>query len=124
MLEFVVAASLLARSARRGTTMRILVVHNRYRPTAPSGENAVVDQEASALTSGGHEVVVFERHSEEIGTWSPLRRATLPARLLWSQTSRRTINESLARFTPDVVHIHNTFPLVTASVLYDCRDAS
>jgi Glycosyl transferases group 1 len=123
MLELVVAASLLARTARRGTTMRILVVHNRYRPTAPSGENAVVDQEASALTSRGHEVVVFERRSVEIGTWSPLRRATLPARLLWSETSRRAINESLARFAPDIVHIHNTFPLVTASVLYACGDA-
>ena len=30
--------------------MKILIVHNRYRPTAPSGEDAVVDQESSALS--------------------------------------------------------------------------
>jgi glycosyltransferase involved in cell wall biosynthesis len=104
--------------------MKILVVHNRYRPTAPSGENAVVDQEAAALMSRGHDVVVFQRHSEEITSWSPLRRATLPVRLLWSEESRRAITGLLAQFTPDVVHVHNTFPLVTPSVLYACRDAS
>ena len=46
--------------------MKILVVHNRYRPSAPSGEDAVVDQESSALSSRGHEVVLFQRRSEEI----------------------------------------------------------
>jgi len=104
--------------------MRVLVVHNRYRPTAPSGENAVVDQESSALLSRGHDVALFQRHSDEIAAWSPLRRATLPARVLWSEGSRHAVTAALARFAPDVVHVHNTFPLVTPSVLYACRDAS
>jgi hypothetical protein len=73
--------------------MKILVVHNRYRPDAPSGENAVVDQEAAALTSRGHDVVVFQRHSEEISAWSPLKRATIPVRLLWSEESRPRLPE-------------------------------
>jgi glycosyltransferase involved in cell wall biosynthesis len=104
--------------------MKVLVVHNRYRPTAPSGEDAVVDQESAALVSRGHEVVLFERRSEEISEWSPLRRATLPVRVLWSEDSRRAITESLTKFGPDVVHIHNIFPLITPSILYACRDAS
>jgi glycosyltransferase involved in cell wall biosynthesis len=104
--------------------MKILVVHNRYRPTAPSGEDAVVDQESSALSSRGHEVALFQRRSEEIAAWSPLRRATLLARLLWSEDSRRAITQSLTDFAPDVVHIHNIFPLITPSILYACRDAS
>jgi glycosyltransferase involved in cell wall biosynthesis len=103
--------------------MKILIVHNRYRPTAPSGENVVVDQESAALTARGHDVVLHQRHSEEIATWSPMRRATLPARVLWSGESRRAITKSLLGFRPDVVHVHNTFPLVTPSVLYACRDA-
>jgi glycosyltransferase involved in cell wall biosynthesis len=104
--------------------VRILVVHNRYRPTAPSGENAVVDQESSALSARGHDVVLYQRHSEDITSWSPLRRATLPARVLWSEDSRRGVAAALAGFAPDVVHVHNTFPLVTPSVLYACHDAS
>lgn len=103
--------------------MKILIVHNRYRPTAPSGENVVVDQESAALEAQGHEVVLLQRHSEEIATWSPLRRASLPVRVLWGSTSRRTVREELDRLRPDVVHVHNTFPLVTPSVLYACRDA-
>jgi glycosyltransferase involved in cell wall biosynthesis len=103
--------------------MKILIVHNRYRPTAPSGEDAVVDQESSALSARGHDVVLFQRHSDEIATWSPLKQATLPARLLWSEQSRRAVADSLAHFAPDVVHIHNIFPLVTPSILYACRKA-
>ena len=104
--------------------MRILIIHNRYRPAAPSGENAVVDQESAALTTAGHEVELLQRHSEEIASWSPLRRASLPARVLWSERSRRTVSQALVDFAPDVVHLHNTFPLLTPSVLYACRDAA
>lgn len=104
--------------------MKILIVHNRYRPTAPSGENEVVDQESSALAHRGHNVVLFQRHSEEIAAWSPLRRATMPARVLWSEDSRRGITKSLIEFAPDIVHVHNTFPLITPSILYACRDAA
>jgi glycosyltransferase involved in cell wall biosynthesis len=104
--------------------MRILLVHNRYRPAAPSGENAVVDQESAALAARGHDVALFQRHSEDIASWSRLKRATLPGRVLWSNESRRDITELLIKFAPDVVHIHNTFPLITPSVLYACRDAS
>ena len=103
--------------------MRVLIVHNRYRPAAPSGEDAVVDQESAALSDRGHDVALFQRHSEEIAGWSQLRRATLPVRLLWSQDSRRSMADLLDQFAPEIVHIHNIFPLVTPSILYACRDA-
>lgn len=103
--------------------MKVLMVHNRYRTAAPSGENIVVDQESEALAAGGHDVELLQRHSEEIATWSPLRRATLPVRVVWSGESRRSVSKALATFAPDVVHVHNTFPLLTPAVLYACRDA-
>ncbi|MGI3780728.1 MAG: glycosyltransferase family 4 protein [Janthinobacterium lividum] len=103
--------------------MKVLVLHNRYRPTAPSGENVVVDQESAALAARGHEVVVEQRHSEEVASWSVLRRATLPARVLWSESSRRSLAASLAEHRPDVVHVHNLFPLLTPSVLRACLQA-
>ncbi|HEY0238327.1 MAG TPA: glycosyltransferase family 4 protein [Friedmanniella sp.] len=103
--------------------MKILVLHNRYRPTAPSGENVVVDQESAALAARGHEVVLEQRHSDEIASWSGVRRATLPLRVLWSETSRRSLAASLVEHQPDVVHVHNLFPLLTPSVLRACRDA-
>lgn len=103
--------------------MRILVVHNRYRPTAPSGENSVVEQESAALTARGHEVQLFQRLSEDISNWPLARRATLPARVLWSSEAHRAIGKHIQDFKPDVVHVHNTFPLISPSILYACRDA-
>jgi glycosyltransferase involved in cell wall biosynthesis len=103
--------------------MKILLVHSRYRSTTPSGENRVVEQEFEALVALGHDIEAFVRHSDEIESWPTWRKATLPARVIWNPASRRDLAEALDRFRPDVVHIHNTFPMLSPSVLYACRDA-
>lgn len=103
--------------------MRVLVAHNRYRSSAPSGENRVVDVETEALRARGHEVEHFERHSDDIADWSPARQAALPLRVVWSADARRDLELVLRRFRPDVLHVHNTFPLLSPSVLYASRDA-
>jgi glycosyltransferase involved in cell wall biosynthesis len=103
--------------------MRIVVAHSRYRSAAPSGENRVVDQEAAALAKLGHEVELFERRSDDIEGWTAARKATLPAAVVWNGGARRDLREVLRSRRPDVVHVHNTFPLLSASVLYACRDA-
>ncbi len=104
--------------------MRVLLVHNQYRSATPSGENRVVAQEAEALASAGHEVVRFGRSSDEIEHWPAVKRAMLPARVVWSGETRRDLSAALRRERSDVVHVHNTFPLLSASVLYACRDAA
>ncbi|MEU4198308.1 glycosyltransferase [Kribbella sp. NPDC026611] len=103
--------------------MKILLVHNRYRSTAPSGENRVVDQEHEALAALGHEVRLFERQSDEIEEWPAWKKATLPARVVWNPASKKDLAATLREFRPDVVHVHNTFPVLSPSVLYACRDA-
>ena len=103
--------------------MKVLQVHGRYRSDAPSGENQVVDHERAALQEAGHEVELFERRSDDIATWSLARRATMPARVVWNPETHRGLTEVLARRRPQVVHLHNTFPIVSPSVLYACRDA-
>jgi glycosyltransferase involved in cell wall biosynthesis len=104
--------------------MRIVQVHNRYRSAVPSGENRVVDQEAEALVSLGHEVVRFERHSDDIEHWSRVKKASLPARILWNREAHRELALTLRQCRPDVVHVHNTFPLLGAAILHACRDAA
>jgi glycosyltransferase involved in cell wall biosynthesis len=104
--------------------MRVVLVHNRYRSAAPSGENRVVDIEGGALAAAGHEVIRFEKGSDEIEHWSRAKKASLPARVVWSRESRRGLTETLREHRPDVVHVHNTFPLLSSAVLYACRDAA
>jgi glycosyltransferase involved in cell wall biosynthesis len=102
--------------------MRIIQIHNRYRSAVPSGENRVADTEAAALSGLGHEVVQFGRSNDEIDQWGRVSRAALPARVIWSREAYRDLAAELRARQPDVVHVHNTFPLLSASVLYACRD--
>ena len=104
--------------------MRVLVVHGRYRSAAPSGENNVVDRETASLRGVGHDVEVFQRHSDEIAAWTLRRKAALPLTSIRNSEVRRALTDCLEAFRPDVVHVHNTFPLLSASVLLACRDAA
>jgi glycosyltransferase involved in cell wall biosynthesis len=103
--------------------MRILLVHNRYRSAMPSGENRVVEQEGEALAAAGHEVRRFTRDSDEISQWSLLKKASLPARTIWNWESFADLKAVLREYQPEVVHVHNTFPLLSSAVLHACRDA-
>jgi glycosyltransferase involved in cell wall biosynthesis len=103
--------------------MRVLVVHNRYRSNQPSGENQVVDDEIALLRDAGHDVALYQRESDEIAGFAALAKAALPARVVWSTSDRRRIRRLIASELPDVVHVHNTFPLISPSILGACRDA-
>jgi len=102
--------------------MRVLQVHNRYRSSSPGGEDRVVDQERAALSARGHIVAAFERRNDDIDEYSRLRRAMVAGQAVWSGSARRELRAEIDAFQPDVVHIHNTFPLLSPSVLYACRD--
>jgi glycosyltransferase involved in cell wall biosynthesis len=102
--------------------MRVLVVHGRYRSVAPSGENHVVDQEREVLCADGHVVDRFERDSDDIAEWSAVRKALIPGRAVRNGEARRELRRALLSSQPDIVHVHNTFPLLSASVLLACRD--
>lgn len=102
--------------------LRVLVLHNRYRSEQPSGENNVVDAEVSLLREAGHRVELFERRSDDIAAMSVARKALVPLRVPWNPGARSALAEQLRRERPDVVHVHNTFPLLSPSVLGACRD--
>lgn len=103
--------------------MKVLVVHNRYRSEQPSGENNVVDQEVALLRRAGHDVGLFERRSDDIAAMSLPRKAAVPLLVPWNRTVRLELAARLAGDRPDVVHVHNTFPLLSPSVLAACSDA-
>ena len=102
--------------------LRVLVVHNRYRSGQPSGENRVVDQERALLADAGHQVSSFERRSDDIAAMSLLGKAAIPFRVPWNPAVRSELASLLRAQRPDIVHIHNTFPLLSPSVVAACAD--
>ncbi|MEU5594896.1 glycosyltransferase [Streptomyces sp. NPDC020298] len=103
--------------------MHILVVHNRYASAQPSGENMVVDQEVELLRAAGHQVGVFERRSDDIAARSLLGKAAVPLLVPWNPAVRKELAARLRTERPDVVHVHNVFPLLSPAVLAACADA-
>ncbi|MFM9442217.1 glycosyltransferase [Streptomyces acidiscabies] len=103
--------------------MHVLVVHNRYASAQPSGENKVVDQEVALLREAGHRVGVFERRSDDIAARSLPSKAALPLLVPWNPGVRRELAARLRAERPDVVHVHNVFPLLSPAVLAACADA-
>jgi glycosyltransferase involved in cell wall biosynthesis len=103
--------------------MHVLVVHNRYASAQPSGENKVVDQEVALLRGAGHRVEVFERRSDDIAARSLLGKAAVPLLVPWNPAVRAELAARLRAERPDVVHVHNVFPLLSPAVLAACADA-
>ncbi|MDT7537969.1 MAG: hypothetical protein QOI82_1554 [Actinomycetota bacterium] len=92
--------------------MRVLVVHNRYRSVNPSGENRVVDDEVALLRAHGVEVRTYILDSDEIG------RPGLAVGMgpVYSRSGVRGFRTALAD-RPDVVHLHNVYPLISPYVV-------
>lgn len=84
----------------------------------PSGENQVFLAEEALLSSMGHETFRFVRHSDEIrqqGAWGILKGALSTP---WNPWAAREMRASVESIRPKVVHIHNTFPLISPSVFH------
>lgn len=97
--------------------MRALVVHNRYSSRVPSGENLAVDDEAGWLRDAGVDVHVHGASNDDVVAAGPARRARQAADAVWSIPAARQAESLIAEVEPDVVHVHNLFPLLTGSVV-------
>ena len=94
--------------------MKIAIVHNSYGKV--SGEEVVVGSLGNLLRSRGHDVVLFSRSSEEIrGKW--FGQAQGFAAGIYNPFARARFSRFMDKSRPDVVHIHNLFPLISPAVL-------
>ena len=100
--------------------MRVLIAHNAYRQSG--GEDTVVNAERDLLIGAGNEVVEYVRHNREIKAEDVCSNIALGVRTVWSSGSRNELYLLLKKCKPDVVHFHNTFPLISPAAYYACRD--
>ncbi len=104
--------------------MKILLAHNYYGSAAPSGENQVFEAERELLRSRGHELLEFTRHSDTLRAQGAIGKLIGAALTPWNNHSYRTMQAVVAKFRPDVVHVHNTFPLLSPAIFHAIGDCS
>jgi glycosyltransferase involved in cell wall biosynthesis len=100
-----------------GENLRILQVHNKYRP-GWGGEETVVALEAELLRQHGHEVEQLFAWTKELDGAGALRLFAAGLGTVWSLRGYSMMKKAIARFSPDIVHVHNTFPLLSPSVFW------
>jgi len=100
--------------------MKILLVHNTYQDRG--GEDVVFEREGRLLRAAGHEVREYQRNNREIKDYSTIRKLTLLGRTVWAPDSYRQFGTLLDAYRPDIVHIHNTFPLISPSIYWACQE--
>ena len=92
---------------------RVLVVHNAYQHRG--GEDTVVESEIALLRSHGHEVETWFRSNDDVSGMSSL---SLARDMLWSDSTQHELANFVRRFQPDLIHAHNTFPLISPSLYW------
>ncbi len=99
--------------------MKVWLAHNYYRQSG--GEDVVVANEQALLSAYGHKVQLVKDSNDRItGPWAAVKAAWQAP---YSREARAGMAALIAERAPDVVHVHNFFPLMTPSIYDACRDA-
>jgi glycosyltransferase involved in cell wall biosynthesis len=96
--------------------MKILAVHNRYQ--RPGGEDQVFVDETTLLEARDHLVLRYEVHNDQV---ERVNRLALAKDTVWNSAAYRELGALIRRERPDVVHFHNTLPLVSPAGYYAAR---
>jgi glycosyltransferase involved in cell wall biosynthesis len=97
------------------------VAHNRYADHAPSGENVVVERELAFLGAAGVEAQLFGRSSDDIGAMTALHKAALVGSPIYARRTQHELSQVIRSFRPDVLHLHNPYPLLSPWVVRTAR---
>ena len=102
--------------------MRVLLIHNFYGSENPSGENVAFLAELELLKRRGIEVTRFETSSDEIRAKGASGLIVGGLSTPYNFKAASQIRELALKTRPDIVHVHNTFPLISPSAFWGVRD--
>lgn len=98
--------------------LRILQLHNHH--AGPGGAMEVLSHERELLSAAGHHVEQFTLPPAADLGLAPLRAG---AKAVWNREAARETTLRIARFRPDVVHVHTPFPLMSPAVFRAAKRA-
>src|SRR3954453_22081203 len=102
--------------------MRVLAAHNRYRSAAPSGENRVVDEEIHHLRGAGIDVVPMIEESDRLDAAGFRQMADAAVGPVYSFAGMRRFDGLVRQTKPDLVHLHNVFPLISPQIIRKAKE--
>lgn len=88
--------------------MNILLVHNFYQQ--PGGEDEIFRTELRLLQQRGHRVEPLTVHNDDVAS---MGQARLAVSTVWNAPVARRLEWAARQIDADIVHFHNTFPLVS-----------
>ncbi len=100
--------------------MRVLQIFNQYRSTF-NGEESVVFRTAELIERNGGQCRMLLRSSREIQGLAGKMSAVMGG--IYNPRAARRVSEVIGEFRPDVVHVHNLYPLFSPSAVVACRKA-
>jgi glycosyltransferase involved in cell wall biosynthesis len=99
--------------------LKILLLHNAYQQMG--GEDVVARRERGLLAAHGHDVRLYVESNHVVRSmWDRIRTALQAP---YSIAARARVAAEIQRVRPDIVHVHNFFPLLSPSVYDACRAA-
>ena len=99
--------------------MRVLAVHNYYQ--LPGGEDRIFEAESSLLEKRGCRVYNYKVHNNHIKGKNVL---SLAQSTLWNKTVFNQLLKIIKKVKPDIIHFHNTFPLISPAAYYAAKTES
>lgn len=97
----------------------ILIVHNYYQ--IPGGEDIVVINEKRMLEKHGHKVFLYCRKNSELKEMGIIQKIIFPFDTIFNFKTYKDIQKIIKENNIDIVHVHNTLCLISASVYYAAK---
>jgi len=103
--------------------MKVLLVHNYYQSSSPSGEDMVFKNEINLLKNNGVELITYTKHNDDIQNFNILEKSNLVFENIWSKGTYNELKSLVKTEKPDICHFHNIFYLISPSAYNACVDA-
>ena len=94
----------------------VLIVHNYYK--IHGGEDTVVQNEIKMLKKRNYNVYTYFRYNEEIDLLNIFGKIKMIPNTIFSFKTIKEVREILKSKNIDIVHVHNTFPLISPSIYW------
>lgn len=99
--------------------MNILLIHNTY--INQGGEDVVVNIETKLLRSKGLIYQIY--YIENINITNLFSKIRVGLKVSYSKNQKQIIFKKIYELNPNIVHVHNFFPILTPSVYDACIEA-